>query len=280
MMINEYEDIIPGGLADAFSPNDFDPKQLKAGIKVELEHTNDPKIAREIAMDHLTEDPLYYQKLKTIEDEGVLREYVNIFLSEMFYVTKAVPQEMIDDLADRGINIWWFGPKTGWDPRMHGLTEYQVEAITEFLKRKMDEEKSLTPEESASNFKIEDIAIANVLGDKKDPSNIQRAKIFNISHLIDDVKDLTTTNRSMNEAWSEHLDKVIDGGEEFPWSNEEEPEINKNPMNPYDANNSLSKVKVSVPSTYKSQRAGVKKGSGPPGGGRLPGGKRQGITGR
>lgn len=37
------------------------------GIEAELEHTSDRSIATEIAMDHLTEDPEYYQKLKTIE---------------------------------------------------------------------------------------------------------------------------------------------------------------------------------------------------------------------
>jgi hypothetical protein len=42
-------------------------KQLKIGIKVEMEHTNDKGKAREIAMDHLWEDPKYYTKLKKIE---------------------------------------------------------------------------------------------------------------------------------------------------------------------------------------------------------------------
>lgn len=41
--------------------------QLEMGIKVELEHTNDEKKAKEIAMDHLSEDPNYYSKLKKIE---------------------------------------------------------------------------------------------------------------------------------------------------------------------------------------------------------------------
>jgi len=41
--------------------------QLKKGIKVELEHTNSKSIAREIAMDHLYEDPKYYDKLSKIE---------------------------------------------------------------------------------------------------------------------------------------------------------------------------------------------------------------------
>lgn len=61
------DDKIPGGLADKKKPSDFDPKKLAEGIKVESEHTSDPKVAEEIAMDHLTEDPDYYEKLKNVE---------------------------------------------------------------------------------------------------------------------------------------------------------------------------------------------------------------------
>jgi hypothetical protein len=41
--------------------------QLKIGIKVEQEHTTNPEIAREIALDHLWEDPKYYTKLTKME---------------------------------------------------------------------------------------------------------------------------------------------------------------------------------------------------------------------
>jgi len=61
------EDQIPGGLADKKSPEDFDPVKLRQGIAIEKEHTSNDKIATEIAMDHLTEDPFYYDKLKAIE---------------------------------------------------------------------------------------------------------------------------------------------------------------------------------------------------------------------
>jgi hypothetical protein len=60
-------DKIPGGLADKGAPEDLDPKQLELGIGVEMEHTDDKAVAKEIALDHLTEDPEYYSKLKTIE---------------------------------------------------------------------------------------------------------------------------------------------------------------------------------------------------------------------
>ena len=41
---------------------DFE-KELNAGIEVEMEHTNDPETAKRIALDHLSEDPEYYEKL-------------------------------------------------------------------------------------------------------------------------------------------------------------------------------------------------------------------------
>jgi hypothetical protein len=42
-------------------------KQYDMGVKVEMEHTKDIKKAKEIALDHLWEDPNYYSKLKKIE---------------------------------------------------------------------------------------------------------------------------------------------------------------------------------------------------------------------
>lgn len=41
--------------------------QLKQGIKVEKEHTEDVGLAREIALDHLSEVPDYYTRLDSID---------------------------------------------------------------------------------------------------------------------------------------------------------------------------------------------------------------------
>ena len=60
-------DHLEGGLADAMDYDDFDPKALKKGADHELEHTKNIEIAREIAMDHLAEDPSYYDKLEKVE---------------------------------------------------------------------------------------------------------------------------------------------------------------------------------------------------------------------
>lgn len=62
-----YSDRVPGGLADQMTPEDFDPAQLHKGIRTEMEHTDDPELAQEIAMDHLMEDPEYYDLLELIE---------------------------------------------------------------------------------------------------------------------------------------------------------------------------------------------------------------------
>lgn len=69
-------DFIKGGLADNIPASAFDQEQLKKGMKVEMEHTNNPKIAEEIAKDHIFETGIlkdgvyysdYYSELKKLE---------------------------------------------------------------------------------------------------------------------------------------------------------------------------------------------------------------------
>jgi hypothetical protein len=64
------DDVIPGGIADGASSDEFDPNALADGVTAELEHTADENVAREIAMDHLASDPEYYKKLKVMEASG------------------------------------------------------------------------------------------------------------------------------------------------------------------------------------------------------------------
>jgi hypothetical protein len=42
-------------------------KQLELGMQTEMEHTQDRKVAYKIAMDHIFEDPKYYNKLSKME---------------------------------------------------------------------------------------------------------------------------------------------------------------------------------------------------------------------
>ena len=63
---------LPGGVGDETPTSNVDPTQLSIGVQIEMEHTNDPDIAKEIAMDHLTEDPQYYTKLV---NAGLAKEF-------------------------------------------------------------------------------------------------------------------------------------------------------------------------------------------------------------
>ena len=74
------EDKIAGGLAKGLSLNDIAEKhgvsvdmmvaEFKKGIAVEMEHTTDRQVAKEIALDHLFEDPKYYTKLSSVEKQN------------------------------------------------------------------------------------------------------------------------------------------------------------------------------------------------------------------
>ena len=76
---------IKGGLSDKMSISDIANKhgvsvdtikaQIKKGAEVELEHTNDKELAKEIATDHVVESPTYYDKLATIE-EGLVKRLI------------------------------------------------------------------------------------------------------------------------------------------------------------------------------------------------------------
>ena len=80
-------DVVPGGLAKGLSLNDIAEKhgvsvdmmvgEFKKGIQIEMEHTTDREVAKEITLDHLFEDPKYYDKLAKVEeyidDKGVER---------------------------------------------------------------------------------------------------------------------------------------------------------------------------------------------------------------
>ena len=55
------------GKHDFIPDSEFNAKQLSMGINIESEHTRSALVAKLIAKDHLSEDPLYYTKLKKME---------------------------------------------------------------------------------------------------------------------------------------------------------------------------------------------------------------------
>ena len=71
--------------------------QLKKGIQVEKEHTTYGQTAREIALDHLAEDPNYYTKLKKANLE---EEKYDELPEKVYHVT---PSENLDSIMSKGL---------------------------------------------------------------------------------------------------------------------------------------------------------------------------------
>jgi len=69
MQFNKIYEKLLNGLAKHMTLQDICNKhkvpieELEKGMKVEKEHTDSHSVAKEIAMDHLVEDPKYYTKI-------------------------------------------------------------------------------------------------------------------------------------------------------------------------------------------------------------------------
>jgi hypothetical protein len=103
---------IPGGLAKGMKPSDFDPAALAKGVKVEMEHTDDPAIAKEIASDHLTEDQRYYDKLEQMEKKAankVADKWLQKIAAEVGTDTATIWAIAPESLARLFRNNGWMG---------------------------------------------------------------------------------------------------------------------------------------------------------------------------
>lgn len=103
--------------------------QIEKGMKVELEHTSDLDKARQIAIDHLTEFPDYYDRLKKMEDEAKaqerkLSEEFSVFLSNELDEAKA---EFISVLSESQLES---------DQDIHSWADWK---LTKFNLRSIDE---------------------------------------------------------------------------------------------------------------------------------------------
>lgn len=110
------EDEIEGGLADQYTCEQIANKhnvpledimnQLYKGIEVEMEHTDDEEIAKEIAKDHLTEYPYYYDELEKMEKKfennrgKEMKRYKPVFTKVKEETDEAQSEKAIKDLID------------------------------------------------------------------------------------------------------------------------------------------------------------------------------------
>jgi hypothetical protein len=76
ILTEQFEKQLPVGKHNNIPDSEFDKDELKKGISVEHEHSNDPNICKAIAKDHLSEIPGtgkgdgYYSLLEKMEKEG------------------------------------------------------------------------------------------------------------------------------------------------------------------------------------------------------------------
>lgn len=147
-------DKLKGGKADYKEPYEFDQEQLKKGIQHELEHTNDPEIAEEIAMDHLTEDPFYYDHIKVENYSNInklfegWRKHVNslreaeckipienfeLSREEMPQIKPEMIQDFILQLQDQGIEV--FKTRVGVDQLKPSQGQLKWEKVQQLMKQ-------------------------------------------------------------------------------------------------------------------------------------------------
>jgi hypothetical protein len=119
------EEKLEGGVADSKSLDELAKKhkvdvkmltkQFNKGVKVEMEHTDNKQMAKEIAMDHISEDPKYYDKLskmetKDIKDNQNDKEMVDGIIDIIKQIKdtsnrKEVTQNMIKKLKREKVNF-------------------------------------------------------------------------------------------------------------------------------------------------------------------------------
>ncbi len=85
-------DVLPGGKADDLPDSKFDKKKLEHAQKHEMEHTNNPAIAKEVAKDHMVEDQDYYPKVEVMEKNKAADKLMGL-LAKKAYVGNGTRQE-------------------------------------------------------------------------------------------------------------------------------------------------------------------------------------------
>lgn len=98
-------EFIKGGLSSGMLPKEFNQIQLKKGIKIEMEHTGDKRIAREIAMDHLVEDPKYYDHLIAMEKSVEKKKSRKYMVYTPAYVAGDLPVIATDAVGTAGAAV-------------------------------------------------------------------------------------------------------------------------------------------------------------------------------
>lgn len=172
-------DQLPGGKADRRSDSEFHPASLAEGARHELEHTNDPALAKEVAKDHLTEDQDYYRKLKRIEQPAANARTALLDAQRAYHLANAASYDYFSGQKEAGVDY----KAVYADPehkRLHAESEAAREKAEEALGAHL---KSAGMEETGSHLKdwlsSDPATVATKLAEAETKHGIQqRAKQF------------------------------------------------------------------------------------------------------
>jgi hypothetical protein len=116
----------------------YDPEELKKGIEVEKEHTDDHRIAMKIALDHLDEDPKYYTKLATLGlEERISFKVDNFDEREVEFIEDFADDKMRPDI-DIDLSGQHFLDRLN-DPRNY--PDIEPEELEDFFDKLADKKK-------------------------------------------------------------------------------------------------------------------------------------------
>jgi hypothetical protein len=101
------KDLLPGGKADNLPDREFSPAALAEGAKHEHEHTSNDQVAKEIAEDHLHEDPAYYEKIKAIEktSENVYMNQLRNMYSMQRPITYDYNKPVFENIREQAMEV-------------------------------------------------------------------------------------------------------------------------------------------------------------------------------
>jgi hypothetical protein len=160
---------LKGGKGDKLTPDQVNPYEFKKGWKHELEHTDDIEKAKEIALDHLAEDPMYYSRLATMEKRAKTRTDVHVELDKkksnvkdegnamQYYTKDKLKSNTSSDLGDKekgnkkpkGVETMTMNAKSAYGIKKMPLPgkEKKIKSLTESIEEKIDYIDSIINEE-------------------------------------------------------------------------------------------------------------------------------------
>ena len=161
--INE-SNTLKGGKADKLTPKEIADKfnvstskittQITKGEKVESEHTNNKGKAKEIAMDHVSEFPDYYDRLEKMEKEA--EKYWKSKLTEDKKIIKKLLRENLDNKQNLQQQIQSELQRLGLDPNT------QVYMAGEVISCSKEQEGQMN--EGFNDFMLKAFVVCSLIG--------------------------------------------------------------------------------------------------------------------